>query len=83
MTCRTSSCSSAGLTNDWGYNTIGYFAPHAAYSAAVRAGDRAGGQVAEFKAMVRALHEAGLEVILDVVFNNAVLTPTSSTPLPG
>jgi isoamylase len=59
-----------GLTNYWGYNTIGYFAPHAAYSAAVRAGDRAGGQVAEFKAMVRALHEAGLEVILDVVFNH-------------
>ena len=59
-----------GLTNYWGYNTIGYFAPHAAYSAAVRAGDRAGGQVNEFKAMVRALHEAGLEVILDVVFNH-------------
>jgi isoamylase len=59
-----------GLTNYWGYNTIGYFAPHAAYSAAVRAGDRSGGQVAEFKAMVRALHEAGLEVILDVVFNH-------------
>ena len=59
-----------GLTNYWGYNTIGYFAPHAAYSAAVRAGDRGGGQVAEFKAMVRALHQAGLEVILDVVFNH-------------
>jgi glycogen operon protein len=58
-----------GLTNYWGYNTIGYFAPHAAYSAAVRAGSP-GGQVAEFKAMVRALHEAGLEVILDVVFNH-------------
>ena len=59
-----------GLTNYWGYNTIGYFAPHAAYSAAVRAGDRAGGQVGEFKAMVRAMHRAGLEVILDVVFNH-------------
>ena len=59
-----------GLTNYWGYNTIGYFAPHAAYSAAVRAGDGQGGQVAEFKAMVRALHQAGLEVILDVVFNH-------------
>jgi len=58
-----------GLTNYWGYNTIGYFAPHAAYSAAVRGGAD-GGQVAEFKAMVRALHEAGLEVILDVVFNH-------------
>ena len=58
-----------GLTNYWGYNTIGYFAPHAAYSAQVRAG-RPGGQVAEFKAMVKALHAAGLEVILDVVFNH-------------
>ena len=58
-----------GLTNYWGYNTIGYFAPHAGYSAAVRAG-RPGGQVAEFQAMVDALHGAGLEVILDVVFNH-------------
>ena len=58
-----------GLTNYWGYNTIGYFAPHQGYSAAVRAG-RPGGQVAEFKAMVDALHAAGLEVVLDVVFNH-------------
>jgi len=58
-----------GLTNYWGYNTIGYFAPHAGYSAAVRAG-QPGGQVAEFKAMVEALHNAGLEVVLDVVFNH-------------
>ena len=58
-----------GLTNYWGYNTIGYFAPHDGYSAAVRAG-RPGGQVAEFKAMVDALHAAGLEVLLDVVFNH-------------
>jgi isoamylase len=58
-----------GLTNYWGYNTIGYFAPHAGYSAAVRAG-HPGGQVAEFKAMVDALHAAGLEVLLDVVFNH-------------
>jgi len=58
-----------GLTNYWGYNTIGYFAPHNGYSAAVRAG-RPGGQVAEFQAMVDALHRAGLEVILDVVFNH-------------
>jgi glycogen operon protein len=58
-----------GLTNYWGYNTIGYFAPHAGYSAAVRAG-RPGGQVAEFQAMVDTLHQAGLEVILDVVFNH-------------
>src|SRR5215831_3772156 len=58
-----------GLTNYWGYNTIGYFAPHNGYSAAVRAG-QAGGQVAEFKGMVDALHRAGLEVVLDVVFNH-------------
>jgi glycogen operon protein len=58
-----------GLTNYWGYNTIGYFAPHQGYSAEVRAG-RPGGQVAEFKAMVDALHAAGLEVLLDVVFNH-------------
>jgi glycogen operon protein len=53
-----------GLTNYWGYNTIGYFAPHAAYASA------AGEQVREFKAMVRALHAAGIEVILDVVYNH-------------
>jgi isoamylase len=58
-----------GLTNYWGYNTIGYFAPHNGYSAAVRAG-QAGGQVGEFQAMVDALHRAGLEVVLDVVFNH-------------
>jgi isoamylase len=58
-----------GLTNYWGYNTIGYFAPHQGYSAAIRAG-RPGGQVTEFKAMVDALHAAGIEVLLDVVFNH-------------
>ncbi|MBV9580057.1 MAG: glycogen debranching protein GlgX [Chloroflexi bacterium] len=58
-----------GLTNYWGYNTIAYLAPHDGYSAEVRAG-RPGGQVAEFKAMVDALHAAGLEVLLDVVFNH-------------
>jgi glycogen operon protein len=58
-----------GLDNYWGYSSLGFFAPHAGYSAEVRAG-RAGGQVAEFKAMVKALHAAGLEVILDVVFNH-------------
>jgi glycogen operon protein len=55
-----------GLRNYWGYNSIGFFAPHAGYSAA---GD-GGGQVNEFKAMVKALHEAGLELILDVVYNH-------------
>jgi isoamylase len=59
-----------GLTNYWGYNTIGFFAPSQRYSAEVRAG-RPGGQVGEFKAMVDALHAAGLEVILDVVFNHS------------
>ncbi len=58
-----------GLTNYWGYNTIGFFAPHDGYSAAVRQG-RPGGQVAEFKGMVDNLHGAGLEVVLDVVFNH-------------
>ncbi|WP_431680606.1 glycogen debranching protein GlgX [Kitasatospora sp. KL5] len=57
---------SRGLTNYWGYNTLGYFAPHAGYSAS---GSR-GGQVGEFKRMVRALHAAGIEVILDVVYNH-------------
>jgi isoamylase len=55
-----------GLTNYWGYNTIGYFAPHAGYSASGSAGE----QLREFKAMVRALHAAGIEVILDVVYNH-------------
>jgi len=58
-----------GLTNYWGYNTVGYFAPHSAYSAAVRQGEP-GGQVAEFRDMVAALHAAGLSVILDVVYNH-------------
>ena len=55
-----------GLRNYWGYNSIGFLAPHNEYAAT---GDR-GEQVAEFKAMVRALHEAGIEVILDVVYNH-------------
>jgi isoamylase len=55
-----------GLSNYWGYNTIGYFAPHPAY-ASVRS---ASGAVAEVKGMVRALHRAGIEVILDVVYNH-------------
>jgi glycogen operon protein len=55
-----------GLSNYWGYNSIGFFAPHNRYSSQ---GQR-GGQVLEFKAMVRGLHEAGIEVILDVVYNH-------------
>jgi len=67
-----------GLRNYWGYNTIGFFAPHNDYSSS---GTR-GQQVQEFKAMVKALHEAGLEVILDVVYNHTAegnhLGPTLS-----
>ena len=55
-----------GLTNYWGYSSIGFLAPHALYAAS---GWR-GGQVTEFKAMVKALHGAGIEVILDVVYNH-------------
>ncbi|MFC4030806.1 glycogen debranching protein GlgX [Streptomyces polygonati] len=55
-----------GLRNYWGYNSIGYFAPHSAYSASGSRGE----QVGEFKRMVRALHAAGIEVILDVVYNH-------------
>ncbi|MGB5755354.1 MAG: glycogen debranching protein GlgX [Acidimicrobiales bacterium] len=67
-----------GLTNYWGYSTIGFLAPHNAYSSG---GDR-GQQVREFKSMVRTLHSAGLEVILDVVYNHTAegnhLGPTFS-----
>ena len=67
-----------GLRNYWGYNTIGFFAPDAAYSSSGTAGQ----QVQEFKAMVRDLHEAGIEVILDVVYNHTAegnhLGPTLS-----
>jgi glycogen operon protein len=55
-----------GLANYWGYNTIGYFAPHFRYSSAGMLGQ----QVSEFKTMVRSLHAAGIEVILDVVYNH-------------
>jgi isoamylase len=57
-----------GLTNYWGYNSIGFFAPHHAYSSAAR--QTPGAQVTEFKDMVKALHRAGIEVILDVVYNH-------------
>ncbi|MCU1477526.1 MAG: glycogen debranching enzyme GlgX [Subtercola sp.] len=67
-----------GLHNYWGYNTIGFFAPHSAYSSA---GER-GQQVQEFKGMVKALHAANIEVILDVVYNHTAegnhLGPTLS-----
>jgi len=67
-----------GLTNYWGYNTIGFFAPDPKYTSS----STPGGQVQEFKAMVRALHEADIEVILDVVYNHTAegnhLGPTLS-----
>ncbi|MFI5084433.1 MAG: glycogen debranching protein GlgX [Actinomycetales bacterium] len=67
-----------GLSNYWGYNTIGFFAPHNAYSANADTGL----QVQEFKAMVRALHRENIEVILDVVYNHTAegnhLGPTLS-----
>ncbi|MDH3744061.1 MAG: glycogen debranching protein GlgX [Acidobacteriota bacterium] len=66
-----------GLSNYWGYNPVSFFAPHSGY-----ASGHFGQQVTEFKAMVRGLHRAGLEVILDVVFNHTgeggVDGPTSS-----
>ncbi|MFJ4876422.1 glycogen debranching protein GlgX [Streptomyces sp. NPDC088745] len=68
----------AGMNNYWGYNTIGFFAPHNSYASW---GDR-GEQVLEFKTAVKALHEAGIEVILDVVYNHTAegnhLGPTLS-----
>ncbi|HVV22667.1 MAG TPA: glycogen debranching protein GlgX [Pseudonocardiaceae bacterium] len=67
-----------GLSNYWGYNTIGYFAPHHAYSSM----QDGAGHVQEFKGMVRTLHEADIEVILDVVYNHTAegnhLGPTLS-----
>lgn len=67
-----------GLSNYWGYNTIGFFAPHNAYSSSGQRGE----QVNEFKSMVKAYHRAGMEVILDVVYNHTAegnnLGPTLS-----
>lgn len=66
-----------GLTNYWGYNTLGFFAPDSRFAT-----DTRGGQVTEFKSMVKALHAAGIEVILDVVYNHTAegdhLGPTLS-----
>jgi len=67
-----------GLSNYWGYNTIGFFAPHNSYASSGQLGQ----QVQEFKGMVRAMHTAGIEVILDVVYNHTAegnhLGPTIS-----
>ncbi|GAB3990751.1 glycogen debranching protein GlgX [Nocardioides marmoraquaticus] len=75
-----------GLRNYWGYNTLAFLAPHADYSATARTanetGQGSGHQVQEFKAMVKAMHAAGIEVILDVVYNHTAegnhLGPTLS-----
>ena len=71
-----------GLTNYWGYNTIAFFAPHNGYAAAGTVGARAHEVVTQFKSMVRELHAANIEVILDVVYNHTAegnhLGPTLS-----
>ena len=71
-----------GLRNYWGYNTLGFFAPHAEYAATGAQPAQLGQQVQEFKAMVKTLHAAGIEVILDVVYNHTAegnhLGPTLS-----
>jgi glycogen operon protein len=73
-----SSLAERGLSNYWGYNTIGFFAPHNDYASFGTRGE----QVLEFKSMVRSLHRAGIEVILDVVYNHTAegnhLGPTLS-----
>jgi len=66
-----------GLKNYWGYNTLGFFAPHADYSS-----DKApGAQVAEFKAMVEALHKAGIKVVMDIVLNHTAEGVDTSTAM--
>ncbi|MCG9711257.1 glycogen debranching protein GlgX [Shewanella insulae] len=71
-----------GLTNYWGYNTIGYFAPHQAYLSESISESEGDGAIEEFRDMVSALHGAGIEVILDVVYNHSAegnrLGPTYS-----
>lgn len=66
-----------GRVNYWGYNTIGFFAPHGAYASP---GDEPGRQVREFKDMVKALHAAGIEVIIDVVYNHTAESGNDGYP---
>jgi isoamylase len=66
-----------GLRNYWGYSTLGFFAPHAGY----RSGTVPASQVVQFKQMVKALHEAGLEVILDVVYNHTAEGEAGEPPI--
>jgi isoamylase len=71
-----------GLTNYWGYNTIAFLAPHSGYAITGTTGSRTHDVVSQFKSMVRELHAAGIEVILDVVYNHTAegnhLGPTLS-----
>ena len=71
-----------GLVNYWGYNTLNFFTPHAAYASRAAQFGGTGAVLREFKGMVRLLHEAGLEVVLDVVYNHTAEEgrggPTSS-----
>ena len=71
-----------GLTNYWGYNTLGFFAPHSLYASRAAQAEGPGAVLREFKGMVKLLHEAGLEVILDVVYNHTAeegrMGPTTS-----
>ncbi|WIE70778.1 alpha-amylase family glycosyl hydrolase [Curtobacterium sp. MCJR17_020] len=60
----------AGRENAWGYNTLGFFAPHAAHASAPARAEGASAVLREFKGMVRLLHEAGIQVVLDVVYNH-------------
>ena len=69
--------SARGLTNYWGYNTLAFFAPHGAYAST---GDH-GQQVGEFKHLVRTLHAAGIEVLLDVVYNHTAEGPAGGPTL--
>ena len=70
------------LVNYWGYNTLGFFAPHSGYASKAAQAEGASAVLREFKGMVKNLHEAGLEVILDVVYNHTAeegpMGPTSS-----
>ncbi|PCN47391.1 glycogen debranching enzyme [Curtobacterium sp. 'Ferrero'] len=72
----------AGRENAWGYNTLGFFAPHAAYASPAARAAGASAVLREFKGMVRLLHEAGIQVVLDVVYNHTAEEglggPTSS-----
>jgi glycogen operon protein len=75
--CTEPPISQRGLTNYWGYNSIGFLAPHGGYSASGTRGE----QVTEFRDMVAALHAAGLEVVLDVVYNHTAELGSDGPPL--